>query len=460
MSTARKQHIGKICVAAALGLLLGSPAAPAGAQTTKDGAFTLKQDAEVVASITAGCVRCDWGVTGREAAVLELTLDGAYSQHLILTRGPAPALYRVMLGHVRAGTHRLRIDRDTSRSAKGAGAVTVASVEFESFTSEASQYQWLSRAPVLRARPGTVERFSDAPLLMYVEADVTGEQGTPYHYQYTVIFTNEDGGTPTDRLMATWGRTTDIEFVYGITPAAGSAPAREEIQAEGHKWVPFAGPRIGTHPVLWVATENNMVADHGPADAVRFAPAPEMVTLDRTSREIVMDERPWTYAITSAEMVREGRVDPGAPAGSGKIPDPRRYATIEGCGEVRDATLAFDIGVTRNGRVEWFPTDRGETRFRIARGGCFRGGAPLPDGVSPSEVTALRVRAFTRPPREGETPLPPGTGRVLLQRINRVFMLDREFVPQLTGIQWQGSLVVPTDSAAVEIAHLLRSPAE
>ena len=35
-------------------------------------------------------------------------------------------------------------------------------------------------------------------------------------YRYSVIFSNEDGGTQTDRLMATWGRTTDIEFVYGV----------------------------------------------------------------------------------------------------------------------------------------------------------------------------------------------------------------------------------------------------
>ena len=37
-----------------------------------------------------------------------------------------------------------------------------------------------------------------------------------WQFRYSVIFSNEDGGTATDRLMATWGRTTDIEFVYGV----------------------------------------------------------------------------------------------------------------------------------------------------------------------------------------------------------------------------------------------------
>jgi len=451
MSITAWQQAGKFGAAAVLAACVLGTAPPPAAQAPADRAFTLTEDGEVVATIAAGCAGCDWGEAGREAAVLELSVDGTYSQHLILSRGEAAVPYRVMLGRLTAGEHRLRIVRDEARSARGAGAATIARVAFDTFSSRAPEYTWLSHAPVLRARPGTVERFSDAPLLMYVERNVAGEQGTAYQYQYTVIFTNEDGGTPTDRLMATWGRTTDIEFVYGITAPAAGSQAREEIQAEGHKWVPFAGPRLGTHPVLWVATENNMVADHGPDEAIRYAPAPELIALGHASREAVMDERPWTYAITSAEMRREGRVDPAAPPGSGKIPDPRRYATIEGCGEVRDATLAFDIGVRRGSEIAWFATDRGETKFRIARGGCFRGGAPLPDGVSPSDIAALRIRAYTRPVREGERPLPPGTGHVVLQRINRVFMLDSAFVPSLSAIQWKGSLDVPTDSAALEI---------
>src|SRR5262245_39105286 len=450
MSTRVLQHIGKICASLLSVAAIRGGVIQLSAQAPGSHAFTLARDAEVVASITAGCARCDWGVSGREAAALTLSVDGTYSQHLLLTRGEKPAPYRVMLGFLRAGTHQLQIERDAARSAAGAGAVTIGSIDVQSFAADAPEFPWLSRAPVLRAAPGSVETFSDAPRVLYAEPDVPGESGSRYDYQYTVIFTNEDGGTPTDRLMATWGRTTDIEFVYGITSASSGGAPRDEIQAAGHKWIPFGGSRLGTHPVLWVATENNMVADHGPGDASRFAPAPEMVVLNRVSRESVMDERPWTYAVTSAEMVREGRIDPDAAAGSGRIPDPRRYATVEGFGEVRDATLAFDIGVRRAGHdVEWYPTDRGDVRFRIARGGCFRGGAPLPDGVSPADLAALRIRAYTRPPHEGEAPLPPGTGRVTLQRINRVFMLDRSFVPALSPIQWTGTLSVPTDSTPV-----------
>jgi len=413
--------------------------------------FTLGQSGEAVATITAGCAACDWAVEGREAAVLSIAVDGAYSQHLLLTRGAAPAEYRIMLGALTAGTHRLSIERDVERSAKGAGDVTFGPIDVRVFPPDAPEYAWLSRAPILRARPGTVEHFSDAPLVMYAEKDVAGESGAHYQLQYTVIFTNEDGGTPTDRLMATWGRTTDIEFIYGLTDTTSSSPAHEEIQAAGHKWIPFQGPRVGMHPMVWVATDNNMVADHGPEEMVRYAPAPELVSLDHTSREFVMDRNPWMYAVSSAEMVREHKTDPLATPGSGHIVDPRRYVTLEACGKVKDATLAMDIGV-RHGApgspIEWRPTDT-DPRFRIARGGCFRGGTPMPEGVTLNDVAGLRIRAYPRALREGETT--PPAGSVVLESVNKVFMLDKTFVPAMSPMKWTGSLAVPLGGAPVEV---------
>ena len=64
---------------------------------------------------------------------------------------------------------------------------------------------------MLFARLNTVGRFSDIPLLLYCER--LKDEGEDV-LQYTVIFSNEDGGTSTRTLMARWGRTTDIEYVY------------------------------------------------------------------------------------------------------------------------------------------------------------------------------------------------------------------------------------------------------
>ena len=74
--------------------------------------FDAASPGEAVALVRAGCARCAWGEAGREAAALTISLDGAYSQHLVLVRGETPAEYRVSLGSVAAGTHQLSIDRD------------------------------------------------------------------------------------------------------------------------------------------------------------------------------------------------------------------------------------------------------------------------------------------------------------------------------------------------------------
>jgi hypothetical protein len=418
--------------------------------------FTMPAAGEAVATITAGCGRCDWGEAGREAVALRVLVDGRYSQHLLLVRGETPAPYRIMLGSLGAGGHRLTIERDTALSARDAGPLRIVSVEVATFAAGTAEHTWLSQAPFIYARAGTVERFSDVPMLMWVERAPAPGRG----FRYSVIFTHEDGGTPTDRLMATWGRTTDIEFIFGIEDA-GDGAIREEYQGRNHEILPFRGTREGTHPMLWVSTDNNMVSDSG-ADGVRFAPAPEMVTLEQVSREVVMDQRPWTYAVMAAELRREGRIDPDAQPGSAKVPDVRQFVYIEGCGDVDRATLAFDVAVEAGAQpAVWHASDRGDVRFRIARGGCFRAAVPVPHGTTPDLLRGVRIRAYTRPRRDGEPVMPAGTGRVTLQRLNTVFMLDDRYQPRVSALKWTGALEVRGESAPIVIpfsASAFRAP--
>ena len=427
------------------GILLA--AALSAAPDTTVHRFTAAAPGEAVAIVTAGCARCDWGTAGREAALVRVFVDDTYSQHLLLARGEQPAPYRILLGPVTAGEHRIRFDRDEQRSAKGTGAVTVESVDVRVYPEGTADYDWLSRAPIVHARPGTVERFSDLPILAWAERAPAPATG----YRYSVIFTHEDGGTPTDRLMATWGRTTDIEFLYGAERTPDGV-LREEIQGKNHEILPFGGARVGAHPLLWVFTDNNMVSDAGPAEAVRFAPAPELVSLEHVSREAIMDRNPWTYAVMAAELRREGRIDAAAQPGSAKIPDPRQFAYLEACAELDRATLAFDVATSAgDGGVQWHASDRGDTRFRIARSGCFRAAVPLPQGTTADRVTGVRMRAYTRPRRDGEPVLPAGTGRVTLSRFNGLFMLDDEHRPGSVRLKAQGPIEARGEADAVPI---------
>src|SRR5262249_53848484 len=175
---------------------------------------------------------------GREAAVLRLSVDGRYSQHLVLLRGDEPAPYAVHLGALTAGFHRLRLDLDGRLSAPEVDAVSVSGIVFRTTVLGEAGYAATAHAPILYARPGTLEQFSDLPLVVWYETDRT-DRGT--RYRYSVVFTNEDGGTPVDRLMATWGRTTDIEFVYAVELDGAGRALEETYQADGHKLLAFDG---------------------------------------------------------------------------------------------------------------------------------------------------------------------------------------------------------------------------
>jgi hypothetical protein len=433
-------------------LVLSLASAPGSDRFTR--AFEVAAAGEVVATVRAGCARCAWGAPGREAAALRLSVDGRYSQHLLLARGEAPAEYRVTLGALAAGTHRLTIDRDQKLSAAGAGRASIEAVDFTVLArAQSVEYTAQSRAPILHARPNTVGRFTDLPLLMWYEIVPTprGRQ-----FRYSVIFSNEDGGTATDRLMATWGRTTDIEFVYGVEVDDHDRVLSEAFQGPGHEVPPFTGRHAARHPLLWVSTDNNMVSQSGPT-RVRYAPAPDRVDLTGVSREAVMDAHPWLYGVMAQELGREGKIVDEAPPGGGTVPDPRRFVYVEACGEVGNAALAFAVGV-RRARPEpdrdtaiddWIPSDRGMRQYRIARDGCFRAAIPLPARVQARDIRALRVLAFERAPAEGAPPASSAPLRVA--RINKVFMLDAQFVPGPSMLRWQGPATLRAGGPPLEI---------
>ena len=236
-----------------------------------EAAFTSTTNAEAVAWITVDCGACAWDTTGSEAIVFAVTVDDRAPIHLPIVRG-GQAEYRLMLGAVSTGDHAIKIEQDPNLTAAALRGKAVArlDVEIEQISATDSTYQAMSLAPFVYARPDTVGRFTDVPLLMWYEIEPT-ERGR--RYRYSVIFSNEDGGTPADRLMATWGRTTDIEYVYSVEVDASGAILNEDMQGPKHEILPFKGKREGRHPLLWVSTENNMVLDHG-TTAVRYAPAP------------------------------------------------------------------------------------------------------------------------------------------------------------------------------------------
>ena len=126
--------------------------------------FVVDAPAEVVATITATCARCDWARRGREAVLLEITLDGAYSQHVALTRGGRASSIACCLG--RLDRRRSHADRSTRRGTLGArrGGRDI-SVDFKPIVETDQEFAWIARSAVSAraARDGRAIQRLPAP---------------------------------------------------------------------------------------------------------------------------------------------------------------------------------------------------------------------------------------------------------------------------------------------------------
>ncbi len=222
--------------------------------------FELTTDAEVVLHLTMQS-DTDWLLPGREAAVVTLFLDGDTldrNQDVVLFAGNRSFTYRLMLGPLAAGRHTLSLRFNRELSSPKAGTVSIQKAEFIPISPDHADYDIYRFSPLLYGRDDNAT--TDTPLLMYHQVFLDRGVKT---IEYTVIWSNEDGGTNSIGLMSRWGRTTDIELIYRIRVDNEGNILREEYHGAGHDTLTFRGKKIGWHPILRTATLNNVVSDSG-----------------------------------------------------------------------------------------------------------------------------------------------------------------------------------------------------
>jgi hypothetical protein len=329
--------------------------------------------------------------------------------------------YRISLGNLEKGKHQLEIALNPDRSAPRTQDAEVLGLHTLFPVSDTKAYSAedlnaLRYSPVLYARANSIDRFTDVPLLMYYEVEHPAAERTLI--RYTVIFTNEDGGTPSAALMARWGRATDIEWVYEVV-LEGSRIVEETYQGVEHETKPFKGQRImGAHPLLADASDNNNFSDQA-CSSVRVALFPQKADMTIASRESVMDMAPWTYRIMAEELVRERRIT-SDPTQVSQIADPRDYLYIEASSEQQGTAVAFDATLA-DGKV--IQSDFGDARLRIDRSGIFRSAIRLPHRTPASSLSQVTMRC-TPTSKPSEARACRGAS------IRKVLMLDENYIPR------------------------------
>lgn len=410
---------------------------------------------EAVATLSVSAPGVDWSVRGAESAVLSVAVDGRYATDLVVTSA-SPIGRRVALGTVSVGRHSLTFTIAADRSATTATQIRLDGVRTEVVPPGDARHTVLAHAPVLFGRSiavasteGNLSAYkgplqnavTDTPLVAWHEKSAGTIPGDTM-LEYSVVWTNEDGGTNTPALMARWGRTTDIEWIYRVeVDASGrTVPGSEVYQGGDHDTVPFRGIKEGDHPLLQTCTANNMVCDSLDGAVMRFGLVPDRTRLSNRARESLMEAEPWTWSVMTAEMQREGRIEPRSNPATAELGDPRSYLYLEvdkdtllpGTPPVGPWVGLSVVVKLTDGRT--FRSDHGKADWSIKRDVPAGTSVELPLGTTADQIKSI---SGDRMVVNGDT-----TAGVSVTDINRAFFLDAGHRPLASFVSWHGAVTL------------------
>ncbi|GAA4229460.1 hypothetical protein GCM10022254_21930 [Actinomadura meridiana] len=423
--------------------------------STKSLSFTARRDGEAVISFAASAPGVSWARKGAESAVVAISVDGRHVTDLVVPSSE-PVARSLGLGHVRPGRHKVAL-RFAKGSAATARRVTLRRPRVE-VPSGGADAVALRHAPIVVGRTlGSLgnpyqNSTTDTPLVAWHETKAAAAPGHRI-LEYSVVWSNEDGGTDTPALMARWGRTTDIEWIYRVeVDRSGNRVDDTGVyQAPEHQTLKFHGRYEGDHPLLQTCTSNNNMCDViTPKSPLRFLLDASPTRPDGRAREVVMDREPWTYRIAAQEMVREGKIESPSDPATREVGDQRTYLFVEfdkktgsptGSGSVPGVALGVRL---KDDPSTLYRSDHDQPTWSIDRDGAVATTVELPVGTTVADIAS--IEALRRPIGVGDNGAP-----ATVTSLNRGFFLDDSYLPQSSSIGWKGSVAVTREKPSAVV---------
>ncbi len=187
-----------------------------------------------------------WAHQKNDSAVVSAYVDGHYATDIVITSS-GPVSREFALGSLRAGRHTLRLHYAARRSRSRAGVARLQDIGFTTVAHGSPGYVAARYAPVLYGRnlPDLGGRFennrTDTPLIAWHQVLPAKRPGHSI-IEYSVVWSNEDGGTPT--LAADGAVGTHHRHRVGL-PRRGRRPRPSGAQLGP---VPGRRPRDGALP--------------------------------------------------------------------------------------------------------------------------------------------------------------------------------------------------------------------
>jgi len=404
--------------------------------------FPIQNTREVLLHLEASS-NTNWAMQGSESAVLTIVVDGntvEQNQDVVLFNGAQVSVYKLLLGRVDSGTHTVEFLFDGDKSSPGADRIHLDKCSIIPTTLVGDEYDVFRFTPILYGRDlaGSNEsNHTDVPLLLYHE--VFKQADSSKLIEYTMIFSNEDGGTNSSNLMSRWGRTTDIEWFYRVKLDSLGNIIEDYYQGSGHTTSPFLGQRLNDHPILKTVTFNNLFSDEGISD-FRFLLSAEQIKKADHSREILMDENPWTYKIMTEEMIREDKYEDPANPATITVSDARNYLYLEfNTSEFNGARITF--GVQLSNDENWYFTDHNFDFVQaVNKAGWRRSTIELPPGATIDDFVKLQIKTS-------------GDGDIVFEELSKMFMLSEEFELLVHPFSWNQQITfnAPADNVVLDL---------
>lgn len=355
-----------------------------------------------------------WARSTTTSVVVDVRVDRGRTQQIVLFDGTQPFRYEGFLGRLTTGRHCVQVTVDPAHSSDTSIPVAdVYAARLAVVPRRSRSYLLLTHAPVMYGRSSSAERNGQ---LLTDGTALKDADGRAYDLSYTVIWTREDVG---DGIVPAYewglfGRMTDIETVLEERVSPGGRIEAADYLSCGCEQFPVYNdetpefpvggevdtkypksgtpPALGRHLVLRDATGNNDESPYG-TSAYRMQQVPVAGPAPEQSREVAMDQHPWTYRISGQELARATpqSTDPRS-IQAGVYP---QYLIVD-IDAAAPGASSIGIEVQLSGDPTWYSDDYaqttgGPTTYPFFTGGHARTVIKLPTSWHSHRITALRL---------------------------------------------------------------------
>ena len=386
--------------------------------------FSASVSGEYLLNVTASS-NTNWSEENNESSILTVFVDEEYNQDIVMYNGNHNHTYKQSIGFISEGEHTIEFLFDYNKSSNNSSYINLSNIETIESQLLNAPYKVFEYSPIIYGRnifEWNESSYTDIPLILFYDLNSWHDSnlGNLTSITYHIIFSNEDSrvGIGLSDMMLSWGRTTDIEWVYEIILDENNEIISEIFQGASHTPTAFAGEKYYNHPILINATPNCNFDDNGISD-YKFFLSPNNIPSDEHTREYLMDMNPWIYKIMGEELINEDKYEDIQDPTHWELSDVRNYLFVEYTGTTSGSNIACTIKATFYNDCYKYSNNHNDTEILAGfANGVQRTAIELPENFDVDDLQYLHFNSTGNPEYS-----------ITLNEIKAIFYLSDTYAP-------------------------------